>query len=67
MEKQESLPLIKFYSRRQGYFEFTNFYLAPIMLDGKEYPTTEHYYQSLKFAGTFIDFSHNCIIPDPRR
>lgn len=27
---------------------FSNFFLAPIVIDGYEYKTTEHYYQSMK-------------------
>lgn len=34
-----------------NYFEFSNFYPLdpPVKIDSKEYPTTEHYYQSMKF------------------
>lgn len=40
---------ILFYEKGQPFYEFTNFYLAPIQLDGKEWPTTEHYFQAQKF------------------
>ena len=43
---------IRFYNRDDPYYEFTNFYLAPIDLDGKTWPTTEHYFQAQKFIGT---------------
>ena len=43
---------ILFYNRDDPYYEFTNFYLAPIDLDGKIWPTTEHYFQAQKFIGT---------------
>ena len=43
---------IKFYNRDDPYYEFTNFYSAPIELDKKTWPTTEHYFQAQKFVGT---------------
>ena len=43
---------IHFYGRYLPYFEFSNFYKAEIKVDGKVYPTTEHYYQSKKYEGT---------------
>ena len=43
---------IRFYNRDEPYYEFTNFYPAPIDLDGKTWPTTEHYFQAQKFIGT---------------
>ena len=43
---------IRFYNRDEPYYEFTNFYPAPIDLDGKIWPTTEHYFQAQKFIGT---------------
>jgi ribA/ribD-fused uncharacterized protein len=41
-----------FYENSQPYYEFTNFYPAPITIGGKQYPTTEHYFQSEKFSTT---------------
>jgi len=43
---------INFYNRDDPYYEFTNFYYAPIKLDGKMWPTSEHYFQAQKFVGT---------------
>ena len=43
---------IRFYERGQPYFEFTNFAEYPIQLDGKTWPTSEHYFQAQKFVGT---------------
>ncbi|KAG9305438.1 hypothetical protein G9A89_021156 [Geosiphon pyriformis] len=40
---------IKFYRQKNIYGEFSNFYPAPINLDGQEWPTTEHYFQAQKF------------------
>lgn len=43
---------IRFYNRDAPYYEFTNFYPATVRLDGKDWPTTEHYFQAQKFVGT---------------
>eukprot|EP00055_Hartaetosiga_balthica_P009967 m.41038 g.41038 ORF g.41038 m.41038 type:complete len:427 (+) comp6973_c0_seq1:66-1346(+) len=40
---------IKFYGMKNSYGFFSNFYEAPIFVNGKVYPTNEHYFQSLKF------------------
>ena len=50
-ERQANRPMVYFYERSNPYYEFTNFY-APqggITIDGKIWPTTEHYYQAMKF------------------
>ncbi|GJJ10244.1 hypothetical protein Clacol_004470 [Clathrus columnatus] len=58
---------ILFYDRGQPYFEFTNFSDHPIRYNGKDYPTSEHLFQSLK-----RQFEDNTIIemirtqPTPR-
>ena len=41
-----------FYNRDEPYYEFTNFFHSPIKIDGKSWPTTEHYFQAQKFVGT---------------
>jgi ribA/ribD-fused uncharacterized protein len=44
---------ILFYSQRENpYGCFSNFSAHPFELDGKEWPTSEHYFQAQKFAGT---------------
>lgn len=43
---------IYFYSTRAAYGEFSNFSPHPIALKGKRWPTSEHYFQAQKFAGT---------------
>jgi N-glycosidase YbiA len=43
---------IYFYSTRNAYGNFSNFSAHPIMLKGKHWPTTEHYFQAQKFADT---------------
>jgi len=40
---------IRFYDKDEQYYEFTNFSNHPITYEGKEYPTSEHLFQSLKF------------------
>ena len=43
---------INFYNRDDPYYEFTNFYNAPVEVDRKTWATTEHYFQAQKFVGT---------------
>jgi ribA/ribD-fused uncharacterized protein len=43
---------IEFYSTRDAYGCFSNFSRHPIHIGGKKWPTTEHYFQGQKFAGT---------------
>jgi N-glycosidase YbiA len=44
--------VINFYSASEAYGCFSNFSPHPIKLDGKTWPTSEHYFQARKFAGT---------------
>ncbi len=48
-KKSKKMTEIKFYQTNRGYGCFSNFSRHPIVIDGKEYPTTEHYYQAHKF------------------
>jgi ribA/ribD-fused uncharacterized protein len=43
---------IEFYKVKDRYGEFSNFAPFPIVIDGKTWPTTEHYFQGQKFPGT---------------
>lgn len=43
---------INFYSTRGPYGEFSNFARYRILLRGKYWPTSEHYFQAQKFVGT---------------
>ncbi len=43
---------IKFYSTKEEYGCFSNFAAYPINLNGKLWPTTEHYFQAQKFFDT---------------
>jgi N-glycosidase YbiA len=40
---------IKFYSTSDEYGEFSNFAEYPIIVDNKTWPTSEHYFQAMKF------------------
>ncbi|RTL06081.1 NADAR family protein [Candidatus Dependentiae bacterium] len=41
---------IYFYNANKSYYEFTNFFASPVYVDGVIWPTSEHYYQSMKFT-----------------
>jgi ribA/ribD-fused uncharacterized protein len=41
---------INFYEKTAPYYEFTNFYPAPLMIDSILFPTSEHYFQAQKFS-----------------
>lgn len=44
---------VLFYNEYDLFYEFTNFYkFAPFEIDGKEWRSTEHYFQAQKFVGT---------------
>src|SRR5579863_3132629 len=40
---------ILFYSPKEKYYEFSNFYLSKMIIDRIEYPSVEHYFQAMKF------------------
>ena len=44
--------VIEFYRTGDAFGEFSNFAEFPIRLRGVEWPTSEHYFQAQKFAGT---------------
>ena len=46
------MSVINFYRVKDPYGEFSNFARFPIELKGKVWPTSEHYFQAQKFAGT---------------
>lgn len=58
---------ILFYSTRAEYGEFSNFWRAIIAIDGKVYPTTEHYFQAQKYATVNPERAEQIrTAPDPR-
>ena len=44
--------VIQFYRTGDAYGEFSNFAPFPVRIGGRVWPTTEHYFQAQKFAGT---------------
>lgn len=46
----EARVVIRFYSVTAEYGELSNFALYPIRLRGKQWPTSEHYFQAQKFV-----------------
>lgn len=46
------MRVIKFYKLKEQFRCFSNFAAYPVELDGKVWPTSEHYFQAQKFAGT---------------
>jgi N-glycosidase YbiA len=44
------VKIIDFYDAWNPYGEFSNFALFPISLEGKWWPTSEHYYQAHKYT-----------------
>jgi len=50
---------IRFYSHNANreYAAFSNFSPHPVTINGREYPTTEHYFQARKFAATDREYS----------
>jgi ribA/ribD-fused uncharacterized protein len=43
---------ILFYRLNEPFGEFSNFSPHPIKVNGKQWPTSEHFFQAQKFAGT---------------
>lgn len=46
------MTIIHFYEEFKPYGFLSNFASCPILLKGQLWPTTEHYYQAQKYAGT---------------
>src|SRR5262245_59272949 len=44
--------VIRFRGLRDEFGFFSNFFPAPLVVQGKRWPTVEHYFQAQKFAGT---------------
>ncbi len=50
MDNQIMNNQIKFYGHKRGPYRcFSNFYEAAIAIDYREWPTSEHYFQAMKF------------------
>jgi len=52
MSKHMALNVVNFYRTGDEYGFLSNFAPYPIVLGGKTWPTSEHYFQAQKFAGT---------------
>ena len=52
MPEPDVPAVINFYSTAGEYGCFSNFSRHPVFLKGKRWPTSEHYFQAQKFAGT---------------
>ncbi|CAF0861517.1 unnamed protein product [Didymodactylos carnosus] len=65
MATDSSAP-IHFYRRNEPYGEFSNFYQAPIQLDGFTWPTTEHYFQAQKFVSDDYHYKRVLQLATPR-
>ena len=52
MSDAQPRPVINFYSTTGEHGCFSNFSKHPVFLKGKRWPTSEHYFQAQKFAGT---------------
>lgn len=48
----ESPEEVRFYRTNGAYGFFSNFSKHPFVLEGREWPTSEHYFQAKKFTGT---------------
>jgi predicted NAD-dependent protein-ADP-ribosyltransferase YbiA (DUF1768 family) len=48
-DRSEASPVIRLYSVSAEHGELSNFALFPILLKGKRWPTSEHYFQAQKF------------------
>jgi ribA/ribD-fused uncharacterized protein len=57
---------ICFYRINEPYGEFSNFYSAPIQLDGYTWPTTEHYFQAQKYISDETHFNNVLKLATPR-
>ncbi len=52
MIPKRKIEIIEFWKTSEPYGFLSNFWYATIMISGKIYLTTEHYFQSQKFVGT---------------
>eukprot|EP01059_Diplonema_ambulator_P003742 TRINITY_DN13451_c0_g1_i1.p1 TRINITY_DN13451_c0_g1~~TRINITY_DN13451_c0_g1_i1.p1 ORF type:complete len:186 (+),score=42.78 TRINITY_DN13451_c0_g1_i1:40-558(+) len=55
-----------FYSTRGVHGCFSNFSSHPVVIDGRRYATTEHYFQAMKFVGSPVDMEAVADAPSPK-
>jgi ribA/ribD-fused uncharacterized protein len=53
---------INFWGYKQEYYEFSNFFRAPIKINDVIWPTSEHYYQAMKFKGQTMMYTGREVI-----
>jgi N-glycosidase YbiA len=56
---------IHFYEKKSPYYEFTNFYESILIHEGKEWKTSEHLFQGLKFQNSNL-FEEVRLLKNPR-
>lgn len=49
MQIMDENNVIRFHTKNDPYFEFSNFYECPMIIDGNTYKTVEHYFQCQKY------------------
>jgi N-glycosidase YbiA len=54
MMKYNKSDVIAFYTTKEEFGCFSNFYRAPLIIGAKVWPTSEHYYQAQKFTDPTI-------------
>lgn len=57
---------IYFYDLHQPFGEFSNFFSAPINLDGYIWPTSEHYFQAQKYVDDETHYKNVLKLATPR-
>lgn len=58
------MNVIYFYRPKDPYGIFSNFYSCTLLIDGITYPSSEHYFQAMKFEGTqYAEYIRNCNTP----
>lgn len=53
----KSSNTIRFFGQKSKYAIFSNFAPTPVTINGLLYPTTEHYFQSMKFIDTDPEYA----------
>lgn len=62
----DKTPPLEFYSKSEPYYEFTNFFVCNVSIDNAVWPTTEHYFQAMKFLGDTKTVQQVRQLPTPR-
>ena len=57
--------VINFYSAEKKYGEFSNFAEYPITIEGQQFPTSEHYFQAMKYCHIASRFRAICEAATP--